>query len=449
VPGESHSDDFQVQVANVAPTPTVGGTDRVLEGGLFELALSATDPAGDADTLTYAIDWGDGTAEQTMTAAQLAQVGGHVGHVFADDEDGPLNLTDRTVQVTVQDEDGGRATTQHMVSVENVAPTAPIAGAAGGTAGVAWTVAIGGVVDPGHDTVSLYTLRWGDGSSLSLTPAQLAVAGGAVSHTFDGAGRYGVSLDLTDEDGLFSSVAQTEVVIEAPPQFDTLRVGYAPARLTTTAPNAWLDAWSTGGVSIAHKANLSNPVEVWTPVNLSNSSPVFLSGSDVYLGDLGVSAQSLVTSAIRQEIDGTEGLMLTLPRAAARATIDLSALQFNDDALGFAEAGRVQAFDGGGVLVAEQVFVAGIAGGAQRVSIDSDQAFVSLVFSAGAYNGGQFIAGAYARADGSFGSAPFSSGGRLHGSEYLVDGLELSIPVALTGLAADDGLALVALQMGG
>ncbi|WP_159694094.1 hypothetical protein, partial [Cognatazoarcus halotolerans] len=67
------------------------------------LAIAGSDVAGAADPLSYTIDWGDGSALQTLSAAELAALGGSVEHVFADDEDGLVNATARTITVTAND----------------------------------------------------------------------------------------------------------------------------------------------------------------------------------------------------------------------------------------------------------------------------------------------------------------------------------------------------------
>ncbi|MFG6443606.1 hypothetical protein, partial [Roseateles sp. LKC17W] len=110
-----------VQVNNANPGLSLAGAAATNEGASYSLAITGSDVA--ADTLSYSIDWGDGSPAQVVTAAQLATLGGSVGHVFTDDQDGPVNTTARTITVTASDEDGGSTQATRVVDVNNVAPT--------------------------------------------------------------------------------------------------------------------------------------------------------------------------------------------------------------------------------------------------------------------------------------------------------------------------------------
>ncbi|GAB1459290.1 hypothetical protein MASR2M50_10640 [Thauera sp.] len=56
--------------------------------------------------------------------------------------------------------------------------------------------------------------------------------------------------------------------------------------------------------------------------------------------------------------------------------------------------------------------------------------------SAGAYNGSDFVFGAYADAGGDFATAIYTdSAGQAHGSEFLVDWIEVDFLVPLVGVA--------------
>ncbi len=196
-------------VLNLAPAVLASGADAIDEGGAYALSLVGSDPAGTADTLSYSIDWGDGSAAQHLTAAELAVLGGEVLHTFADDEDGPLNATDRTITVTVSDEDGGSSSSTKTVTVNNVAPTIALAGAATVVEDSAYTLTLGAVVDPGTDTVSSYLVDWGDGSN------SIVSAAGDLSHVYADPGSYSITVGLVDEDGTHASVASRNVLVTA------------------------------------------------------------------------------------------------------------------------------------------------------------------------------------------------------------------------------------------
>ncbi|MCX7420895.1 MAG: cadherin domain-containing protein, partial [Planctomycetia bacterium] len=70
--------------------------------------------------------------------------------------------------------------------------------------GSAYTLTVGAVTDPGTDTVTSYTIHWGDTNSTTISAASLATALGLVEHTYaDEANSYAITVDLTDEDGTF------------------------------------------------------------------------------------------------------------------------------------------------------------------------------------------------------------------------------------------------------
>ncbi|MFC5768639.1 PKD domain-containing protein, partial [Thauera sinica] len=206
-----------VAVANVAPVLALSGADDIDEGGSYLLAIAATDPAGAADPLSYTIDWGDGSAVQTLTAAELAALGGNVAHVFADDEDGPVNATARSIVVTVSDGDGGSHSLAKAVTVHNVAPTVALGGAGSVDEGSAYVLNFGALVDPGADTATAYTLDWGDGTVQSFTAAEFAALGGNASHTYADDGNYGITLSVTDEDGSFVAGSKSVTVANVAP----------------------------------------------------------------------------------------------------------------------------------------------------------------------------------------------------------------------------------------
>ena len=202
----------------------------------------------------------------------------------------------------------------------------------------------------------------------------------------------------------------------------SFRVGDAPARLPRSDAGAWERSWSHAGVSITHKANLGDANESYSNVLFASSGSGILGGGDVSGGDLGVSGQTLATSAVLQEIDGTEGLRFVLDKETNQISFQLSRFNRDDDGTGLNEAGRLQFLNAAGELVREVFFLADALSGSKQVSVTLEQGFTEAVFSAGARNGDAFVYGAYANQEGDgFGADPYTANSAVHGSEYLVD----------------------------
>jgi ELWxxDGT repeat protein len=233
---------------------------------------------------------------------------------------------------------------------------------------------------------------------------------------------------ITDADGIANGVI---VDPGAPGYFaraDTvITLGDAPLQISRADPNAWSNAWTSVEVNISHKADAGNALESWSSIRLSGLGSSALEGGDLYAGDLGVSGQSLASSAVRQEIDGTEGLRFNLTHLANEASFTLSRLFAQDDAVvGHNEAGRIQAYKGN-TLIAEQVFQGDSVDGQKLIVLNVNQGFDSLVLTAGAYEGqNQFVSGAYRDDAGQFASAPYTDS-EVHSSDYLVDVLLIGV----------------------
>src|SRR5262249_57152362 len=114
------------------------------------------------------------------------------------------------VAVDISDEDGTGAKAGSLaVTVDNVAPTVSLSGATNVNEGATYTLTIGAVTDPGQDTVTSYTVHWGDGSSDTYSTA------GDKTHTYaDGPNSYTITVDLTDEDGTFTNAGSLGVTVD-------------------------------------------------------------------------------------------------------------------------------------------------------------------------------------------------------------------------------------------
>jgi large repetitive protein len=175
-----------VQVDNVNPIiASINKPAQIKEGQSALFGAVATDP-GTLDTLNYSWNFGDGTNPQ---------VGQNVNHTFTD------NGT-YTVILTVTDKDGGIATQNVIVQVDNVAPlivniTKPTIIKEGEAATFSATA-----TDPGTLDTLTYSWNFGDNTNPQV--------GQNVNHTFADNGNYNVILTVTDKDGAVTT--QTVIV---------------------------------------------------------------------------------------------------------------------------------------------------------------------------------------------------------------------------------------------
>ncbi|MBI4318868.1 MAG: PKD domain-containing protein [Chloroflexi bacterium] len=177
----------QVNIVNVAPTVSVANNGPINEGFSATITVTATDPAGSNDPLSYQFDCNnDGTFEIGPQAGNSASC------AFADNGSFP-------VAVLVSDGDGGVTNGSTTVVVNNVAPSADAGPDASIYAGQTFNVNAS-FSDPGvNDRSWGYVISWGDSTSSSGSAASQGGVSG--SHQYSVAGIYTVQVCVTDKDG--------------------------------------------------------------------------------------------------------------------------------------------------------------------------------------------------------------------------------------------------------
>jgi PKD repeat protein len=196
-------------VRNVAPTLVVADDQIVNEGALLDLSGVGAPPLGlfidpgIVDTHTATIDWGDGSAVESA-AVFFASGSGALGgtHTYADD--GTYTAT-----VTIMDDDGGSATKQFTVTVNNVRPVLVVANdqtvAEGSLLDLSGVGAppLGLFIDDGILDTHLATIDWGDGTAAQNAVVFFANGSGALggTHIYADDGLYTVTVAVTDDDG--------------------------------------------------------------------------------------------------------------------------------------------------------------------------------------------------------------------------------------------------------
>lgn len=428
------NDDGQFQVGsltvavNSEPVPQLASGGPGTEGSVQTLAISRPVHVQDLTQLNYTIEWGDNHIER-YSGTQLAALPTPWTpvHRYADDLPGGMPYTAR-VDLDIGPQ---RLTATTPMLVSNVAPTATVDLPATVRLGEQALLTVSHYVDPGYDQ-PVHLLVEVDGVPTVLPwPAGMS-SGSAATITlplsFSTLGTHVVQARIVDEDGSFALAARA---IDA-----TVAVAPPPAGGTV---GSWAAAWGNPFLALTHTADVTAATPTWSPVTLAAHSATVLSGGDLFQGRIGVSGQTLLSSSVRQEIDGREALRVTLDEPALRAEVMLERL-FPDEAAdgNFAESARMQLYLNG-VFVGEQLVAGNRSDGQRALVIDPGHAFDTIVFSAGAYDAaGIFIPGAGVNALGNarMPTATASSSGL--GSEYLLAGLELffgsAAAVSLVGL---------------
>jgi hypothetical protein len=188
-----------IDVTNIAPalSNVQYNPATVNEGGSVTVSGSVIDP-GTKDSLSLAINWGDGSAEDTQNLA-AGTTSFTASHTYSDDKPSGTASDSNTITVMVTDKDEGSDTKISAITVNNLPPDVTLTEPADGMlyrindlVNVAATV-----TDPGTSDTLSCSVNWGDGS----TSAGTLVAGAcSASHTFTAAGVYALQLTATDDD---------------------------------------------------------------------------------------------------------------------------------------------------------------------------------------------------------------------------------------------------------
>jgi hypothetical protein len=235
--GLTSIDTTTIHVTPVPPTATVSGPASGVESQAQQFIFSATEPssADTADGFTYTINWGDGSAVQTVPATAGNGGGVPLDHAYS-------TAGDFTVSVTATDSDG--ATSAAATQTINISPAPPTASVSGPGAGVRYQTqafTFSATDSNAAETAAgfNYTINWGDGSAVQNVPATTGNGGGVtLDHKFTTAGNYTVSVTATAKDGTVSSIATQNISISAAALLsDPLHPGQNALFISGTAGN--------------------------------------------------------------------------------------------------------------------------------------------------------------------------------------------------------------------
>ena len=174
---------------NDPPVVNAGPDQTLNEGSTASFSGTASDV--DGDPLSYLWDFGDGATSSSAAPT----------HRYADN--GTF-----TVTLTVNDGQGGSTLDSLVVTILNVAPTLTLSGATAVNEGSTYTLNLA-ASDPGQDTITNWTITWGDGNIQTVSGSP-----GSVSHTYaDGSQTCTISATATDEDGTYNAGNSLNVTV--------------------------------------------------------------------------------------------------------------------------------------------------------------------------------------------------------------------------------------------
>ena len=228
--GEGHTNTATASatVSNALPIVNAGADASIDEGQSYTLNASFSD-AGTADNpWTYAINWGDGSANTTGSSATQAAIS--ASHLY----NTPGSYT---VTLTVTDKNSGGSSDDVALTVRAVKPTARAGGPYIGVEGSAVSFNGSTSSDPNSDPL---TYAW-DFDNNGTTDATTATP----THTYVQNGTYTVKLTVNDGNGHTSTATTNATIDNAVPVVNAGVNATIDERSTFTLNGSFTDAGTT------------------------------------------------------------------------------------------------------------------------------------------------------------------------------------------------------------
>jgi hypothetical protein len=228
--GYSASAQTPITIHEVPPVIPTGGlklsASTIDEGGSVALTGNFIDP-GTMDTHTVDINWGDGSADNTVRLAAGVLTFGPVSHNYLNNLPGNAPYT---IQVTVTDQNDASGSGSIPLVVDNVAPANLQLGFAKDPINQGDTATLNGsFTDPGVLDTHTVVINWGDGSATTTLNLAANVLNFTANHPYqDGRPNndpYTVQVTVTDDDNASVSTSSQFLVNNLPPA--NIQLGFA------------------------------------------------------------------------------------------------------------------------------------------------------------------------------------------------------------------------------
>ncbi|MDB5910520.1 MAG: uncharacterized protein JWP34_4634, partial [Massilia sp.] len=215
-------------ILNVAPTVSAGANQTVNEGSTVLLQGAYSDPDPN-DTFTF--NW-----HVTANNGQTIADGNAASISFPALDDGQYTAT-----FTVTDHAGAATSATTIITSNHVAPTPVISGLANANRAGTYTLNLS-CPEFGIDTVTSWSINWGDGSTQTVTGSP-----SSVTHAYYSAGAVSISATATDEDGSYAAAA-LPVIVSTGIYYDlaaAYNTGYSSYTASGSSPANAVDANSS------------------------------------------------------------------------------------------------------------------------------------------------------------------------------------------------------------
>ncbi len=252
-----------VTVLVVRPTVTISGNPTVNAGTTYTLNLSGTGQPANRPITGWAIYWGDSPDPQIIGDQSS------VTHVYATPDQ-------YSVHAVATDADGQFPSNYLPVSVLFVPPTFTISGPPSVAQGSVYTLNLSSY-EPSGDTVSSWTIIWGDGDT---TPVNENVS--SVQHTYEDPGPYEIRGTASDQHGnwptnnldITVSLVPPTLTISGPTSVDegslyTLNLASSEP-VSDRSISSWTIHWGDGSVQTVN--NGTSTVTHYYPIGAVNET---------------------------------------------------------------------------------------------------------------------------------------------------------------------------------
>ena len=192
------------ELALSAPTADAGGTYSINEGNDLNLDASGSSDS-DGAIVEYTWDLNNDSIYSDFTSNSDSLLIDWATLVAWGMNDGDVGGTDYTIGLQVVDDDGETNETSTTVTIDNLAPILTTTGTGSVVIGNSYTLDLA-AVDPGNDTISSWTINWGDGQIETFVGDP-----SSVNHTYTQVGfTHNILASAIDEDG---TTLQNELLV--------------------------------------------------------------------------------------------------------------------------------------------------------------------------------------------------------------------------------------------